>query len=1212
MAFQGGCMMLSPSEIPNKITLHVVFVVLITLLLGISSTYNWQGNAQLHTLMELSATLLAGVCGVVSLIRYYGKKDSLFLIIGVGFMGTALLDGFHGLVTSELFNVYMPSTLPSLRPWSWTASRQFLAFMLFFSWLFEWYKQRHDDLDSLSEITVYLSTAIYALASFLFFSLVSLPKAYYPEYLFHRPQEFIVAVFFLLALVGYLYKGRWRHDSFEYWLVLSLMAGLASQLLFMPLSASQFDINFDLAHGLKLLSYMSVLIGLFFNMHQMFQLIGEGKQRLQAILSTAVDGIVSINAKGVIESFNPGAEKIFGYCPEDVIGKNINMLMPEPYHSAHDGYLKNFCDTGIAKIIGTGREVEGLRKDGSTFPMGLSVGEMLVAGKQMFTGIVRDINARKNNDQIVKRYADRLALATQCGGIGVWEYDVNKSSLTWDEQMFRLYNVRQEDFSGAYEAWSSAIHPEDSIEAQKQLNDAIARSRDFNTEFRITWPDGSVRHIKAIATMSKSADGRGECMIGVNWDVTEHKNLMLELKQSRHDADAANKAKSAFLATMSHEIRTPMNGVLGMAEVLAHSALTEPQTELAQIILQSSTTLLSLIDDILDFSKIEAGRMDINSELYCIEELVESLCSTLSTISDKKNVKIHLFVSPKIPQNMFFDSTRLRQILYNLIGNAVKFCSDRQDRQGQVLVRLERVNKAPLRLAFSVTDNGIGMTEETLKNLYTPFTQAEVSTTRRFGGTGLGLVICKRLVELMLGELSVQSTLGLGSTFTVTMPFEAPAATEQNLADVHGLNCILVTSADYILDDLRAYLDFAGVQTHVVADAKDANKAAIKLAESVDDLVIVIHGNEYTTSSISKAFDDEPRVRRLLVTGSTSPIVNSSISDYVCIRCNPLRRKSLLQAVAVAAGRMSPHHEDDNVENMPLQRIAAPLSPKEAQAQGRLILVAEDDDINRKVIRQQFELLGYTGKIVNDGEQALRHWRTGRYGLLLTDLHMPIMDGYELTKFIREEEDMYERMPILALTANALRGEANNAKSAGVDEYLTKPIQLEALDAALRRWLPQSKPYHSIESSSNAWGEDDKGDDVITIGKDSQQYAVLDLQVLKRLVGNDNDTIAGFLKDYLVSALDLSERIFDAHEVGDYSDIAAIAHRLKSSSRSVGAMLLGELCDELEIAGKKMNPAVQEQVLATFSQTLLAVRQAIENELELNNKKETLNEVINN
>lgn len=1084
------------------------------------------------------------------------------------------------------------------------------SFMLFLCWLVDWYKQQYRKDNALFEIPIYLGAFIFTLASFLFFFLVPLPKAYYPEYFFHRPQEFIAAMFFLFALAGYLHKGQWRHDRFEYWLVLSLIVNLATQVFFMPLSVKLFDIHFDLAHSFKFLSYLLVLIGFFFNIRETFLLNMEEKMRLQAILSTAVDGIVSINAKGTVETFNSGAENIFGYSADEVIGNNINMLMPEPYHSAHHGYLANFIATRKAKIIGTGREVKGQRKDGSIFPMELSVGEMIVKSKQMFTGIVRDISERKQSEQTEKhyaerlalatqRYADRLALATQCGGIGVWEYDINESSLTWDDQMFRLYNVRREDFTGAYEAWSSAIHPDDLMAAENLLNDAIAGTRDFDTEFRIFWPNGTIRHIRGIGTMTKNIAGSNQCMIGVNWDITESKNIMLELEQARFDADAANLAKSAFLATMSHEIRTPMNGVLGMAEILAHSALTEQQSELTQIILQSSTTLLSLIDDILDFSKIEAGKMDISSESHGLAELIEPLCNTLSMVAAKKNVKLDLFVSPKIPNEIFCDSTRLHQILYNLIGNAIKFCSDREDQQGEILVRLELENKTPLSISFTVVDNGIGMTEETLNNLYTPFTQAEVSTTRRFGGTGLGLVICKRLVELMQGELSVVSTPDVGSTFTVTMPFEAPtASSEPDLADVHGLNCIVINSADYITEDIKAYLDYAGVKTNTAVDSLTASEVAAK----INNLVVVIHGSDWQISSDSKTVNEFSTIRHVMITRGGAPIRNLALGNYICITNNPLRRKSLLQAVAVASGRLSPNSEDNSSENIFSHPTVAALSPEEAQAQGRLILVAEDDDVNQKVIRQQFELLGYTGDFVNNGEQALQHWRTGQYSLLLTDLHMPKMDGYELSKLIRTEENMGKRIPILALTANALRGEEYRAKAVGVDEYLTKPISLAALDAALKKWLPPLQFDNSRKSALNAKEKNAKA-----ISKVRKESDVLDLRVLTSLVGNNDNTIAEFLNEYLTSAIGLSKQICDAHEVADYSQVAAIAHRLKSSSRSVGAIFFGELCSELERAGETKDLAALEKVLAKFSKALSEVRQAIDNELA---KQSTKMEIV--
>ncbi len=367
---------------------------------------DWRGSAQLHTVMETASTLLAVLIGVMALVRYYSRPASLFLFIGAGFIGTAFLDGFHTIVTSTYFKPMMPSDLPSLIPWSWVASRQFLAILMFLSWL-DWLREnRLGSAGRNFERVVYTGTAIFTLASFLFFAFVPLPRAYYPELLFQRPEEFAPALFFLLALIGYLRKGRWRNDAFEHWLVLSLIVGFVGQAAYMSLSGQLFDYEFDLAHALKKVSYICVLSGLLINMYVVFRRevattrsLKASENRVRAIVDNIFDGIITINDRGIIQSINPATEEIFGYPASQLIARNIKMLTPEPHRSAHDGYIQNYLNTGEAKIIGIGREVEGQRADGSTFPMELEIAELWVAGERLFLGIVRDITERKKADQ---------------------------------------------------------------------------------------------------------------------------------------------------------------------------------------------------------------------------------------------------------------------------------------------------------------------------------------------------------------------------------------------------------------------------------------------------------------------------------------------------------------------------------------------------------------------------------------------------------------------------------------------------------------------------------------------------------------------------------------------------------------------------------------------------------------------------------------------
>lgn len=356
----------------------------------------WQGSAGLHTAMEFFATFLALTIGVMALVRFHTKKnDNKFLFIGAGFLGAAFLDGYQAAVTSEFFVAYRPSDLPALVLWSGLASCLFLSVLLFSSWLAWLREAKLGRSKRFREHTVYLIVAVLTAASFLLFTLVPLPRAHYPEYFLPRPEALLPAFFFLAALGGYLWKGAWRHNAFEHWLVLALITGFASEAVFMASSGQLFDMAFDAAHVLKTASYLCVLIGLLINMYAIFWAAEEDKARASTVINSVFDAVIMIDERGVVQSFNPASERIFGYGAQEVIGHNVRMLMPEPDRSHHDGFLQAYLKTGKKKIIGIGREVVGLRRDGVEFPMDLGVTEMRLNNRRIFVGLCRDITARK-------------------------------------------------------------------------------------------------------------------------------------------------------------------------------------------------------------------------------------------------------------------------------------------------------------------------------------------------------------------------------------------------------------------------------------------------------------------------------------------------------------------------------------------------------------------------------------------------------------------------------------------------------------------------------------------------------------------------------------------------------------------------------------------------------------------------------------------------
>ena len=506
---------------------------------------------------------------------------------------------------------------------------------------------------------------------------------------------------------------------------------------------------------------------------------------------------------------------------------------------------------------------------------------------------------------------------------------------------------------------------------------------------------------------------------------------------------------------MSHEIRTPMNGVIGMIEVLFHSGLAGQQADAINTIRNSAFVLLGVVDDILDFSKIEAGHLELEHTEVALPQLIEGVCVTLVPIASAKNVELSLFISPKVPWMIWSDPTRLRQVLFNLLGNAIKFSVGQPHRRGLVSIRMELAATVPPALCLQVADNGIGMAPEVLSQLFVPFTQAESSTTRRFGGTGLGLTIVKRLILLMGGEIQVQSQPGLGSTFTVTVPAEAvEVSTDSPYIDLSGVVCIVVGTGDEV-DDIRAYLEDARARVHVFAENRDAARLALTIAAPV--VIQSRWRDDRSATLLSSVFSAVPAVRHVVIARGETWAAADHPPTVIAVDGNCLLRSALLSAVAAAAGHPLSGSPSETAD-IGISSAQVQPSSTDARAPGR-ILVAEDDEMNRKVITLQLKMLGYPADVAENGVEAMKLWLDGDYSMLLTDLHMPHMDGYALTEAIRRHEQNtagFERarIPILALTANALSGEAIRARAIGMDDYLTKPMTLIALKTTLREWLP--------------------------------------------------------------------------------------------------------------------------------------------------------------
>ncbi|MEO6974436.1 MAG: PAS domain S-box protein [Gallionella sp.] len=617
--------------------------------------------------------------------------------------------------------------------------------------------------------------------------------------------------------------------------------------------------------------------------------------RIQTILNTVTEGIITINEHGIVETINPAAEHLFGYTPAEVIGQNINMLMPEPYHSQYDGYLEHYRTTGEARMIGIGRDVTGLHKNDSTFPMYLSVSEMKLEGQCYFIGTVYDLTERKRAEQ----------------------------------------------------------------------------------------------HLVA----------------------------------AKEQAEQANRAKDSFLATMSHEIRTPLTGMLGMLEVLSLTPLEREQNETLRAAWDSARSLLRIVNDILDWSRIEAGKLALAPRSTSIPQLLQEVVNTYSRIASAKSLMIRLHTDKRLSAAHIVDPLRLSQVLNNFVSNAIKFT-----REGEIELRADLMEQLESgeRIRFSVRDTGSGIPADVQKHLFQRFRQGSSDTARMYGGTGLGLSICRRLADMMDGEIALESAPGRGSTFSVTMILPVSGAPAERVASLHP---------------------------------------------------------EVEQRAVSRLFEDD--------------------------------------------------------ENAPW------------------VLAVDDHPINRDLLARQIRLLGLNVETAENGKVALSKWQEGCFALVITDCHMPEMDGYAFSREVRsiETEKRLLHTPIIAWTANALAEEGEHCSAAGMDELLVKPANLLQLKKTLARWL-------NIRETNNS-----EPAPFINESPIGQIPGPIDYAVLAEIEPDSAGQIQ-ILQDFMSHIRVEHTQLLQTLEQGDQINVERTAHRMKGSSRMVGANDLANACAVIELAAR--------------------------------------------
>ncbi|RTZ18327.1 response regulator, partial [Vibrio aquaticus] len=892
------------------------------------------------------------------------------------------------------------------------------------------------------------------------------------------------------------------------------------------------------------------------------QRINEHEMQIGVIFDQAMDPMILLNETNQILDANDATLSMFALERTDLLGLNLTSIFSE---------LDPTLLTDLLNQIPLYQEVQ--LRDPLTFAQNNS--SLLLNGAIRYISLkhhkyilltLRDRSSEhfakieiKRQQNELEEVVRNLNLATQAGGIGIWSWDFESNEVTWDERMYSIYGVHPDECDNNYAMWQERVHPDDIEHAEQSLLHARETLSQFNSEFRILLPSGDIRWVKAAADVIFAADSTTAiAMGGVNIDITKEKNAQDLLRNESEAAQAASEAKSMFLANMSHEIRTPMNGVVGMLSLLSETELNSEQSTMINTIKDSALTLLHIINDILDFSKIEAGQMSLESVPVELQTLLERTMDVLHLQANNKGIEMYLNYDPSLPKMIMSDGVRLSQVILNLLGNAVKFTESHDNITGKISISasLSFDGIAPC-IQLRVQDNGIGMSEKQQKNLFKAFSQADSSTTRLYGGTGLGLSITQSLLSMMGGSITVDSHLGSGSCFSVELPFIAVEnSIEDSLSEpLSNIRVLMVTNdkdfstfCDFNLQNINNKRHSVSSLSRAIAVIKHALSANIEIGTIIlgPD---VYQGAEYQHLS-SQDLDLLKQFKLVKYSSDGNQLSGPNSTNSYTVKAGPFKASELSKAIGVLNGLISPHVEVDDTKE---------LVGNEHKEKSGYILVIDDQATNRDVLQRQLSHFGYQCELAVHGQEALRKWKNGNFDLILTDCHMPVMDGYELTKQIRQlerQDNSKGHIPIIAITANAMKESSEQCMSSGMDDFLTKPVELATLGRVVEKWLKLSP----LVANNNPNNSDSKRHEL-----EMSEPTPICMKSLENILGTTELSIIGpLLAGYWESVSEDIEMATEALSQRNEHNLQQIAHAAKGAAKSAGAEQIASIFESIQ------------------------------------------------
>jgi two-component system, sensor histidine kinase and response regulator len=856
------------------------------------------------------------------------------------------------------------------------------------------------------------------------------------------------------------------------------------------------------------------------------------------------------------------------------------------------------------KIRETGKqlhmETKIIRKNGESIDVKISI-SVLKDEKGMVVGaiaIFRDISQRLRAERERKEAEERYRTIFENSAVAITVTDENEKIISWNSFAENLLGYTSEDLK-LKPVWS--LYPEDEWKKIRACN-IRKKGMQSHLETRVIQKDGDLIDVDVSITVLKDADGAVTGSIGIIKDIMARKKAETELAKAKEAAEAANRSKSEFLANMSHEIRTPINGIVGMAEILSGTPLTDEQRNYLDIIRVSADSLLGVINDILDFSKIEAGKLTIEFVPFNLRICIEEVADLLAAKAREKNIELIVRCAPDAPRRLIGDPNRIRQILMNFVSNALKFTS-----KGHVLVNVESegVAKDGVRLEFSVEDTGIGIPQEKLGLIFEKFTQADTSTTRKYGGTGLGLAISKQLVDLMGGKIGVKSKSGKGSTFwfDLRLPIEqgAVAQPEVSPTKLEGVRVAIVDDNTINLKVLSEQVSGCGVRAETFHRGELAFKALAEAHAAGDPFQIALvdhHMPEMDGEAFGYLVKRDPNLLNtvLIMLSSAGDLQDAKrlkplgFFEYLV---KPVRQSQLLKTMEQA---MSIHIHGESQGQDKHRMVSRSGQPSLIEdlalvVEKHKILLVEDNEVNQKVASTMFQKIGCTVEIAGNGKEAVEKLKRSKYELIFMDCQMPVMDGYEATGLLREMEGDEAHTPVIAMTAAAMSGDREKCLAAGMDDYVAKPVKIKDLVAMIDRWADQDnrKQEKKADTSANGARESESRNTACRVPAEEQLGSAIDDETFAQLRELE-EVDPSFLKrlyemfqNNVARRLDEVQKALDAE---DADQMGKAAHSLKGSSGNIGALRMAKICLELELMGKtgrcERAPQIVEQIKAEY------------------------------